>query len=117
MTQWEDSQPIYLQLRLLVLRRILSGSLAEDEALPSIRQVAADLRVNPLTVSRAYQLLTDEGLIYKRRGLGMFVSAGARERALVAERGRFLQQEWPELRRRIAELDLALEDLLAGEDS
>ena len=117
MTQWDDSQPIYLQLRLLVLRRILSGSLAEEEALPSIRQVAADLRINPLTVSRAYQRLTEEGLIYKRRGLGMFVSAGARERALDAERERFLQHEWPELRRRIAELELGIDDLFRGEDT
>ncbi|MEM1229022.1 MAG: GntR family transcriptional regulator [Pseudomonadota bacterium] len=117
MTDWDDNLPIYQQLRLLVVRRILAGSLEEGEALPSIRQVAADMRVNPLTVSKAYQLLVDEALIHKQRGLGMYVSSGARQRALAAERERFLQDEWPPLRERIAELGLDLDDLMVGDDS
>lgn len=117
MTQWDDSQPIYQQLRQLVVSRILTGALGEGDALPSVRQVAADMRVNPLTVSKAYQLLVDEDLVHKRRGLGMFVSEGARDRALVQERHRFLTEEWPLLRARIADLGLDLDALPSGDDS
>lgn len=117
MSDWQDNQPIYLQLRQLVLSRILSGSLPEGEAIPSVRQVASDERINPLTVTKAYQLLVDEGLIEKRRGLGMFVTAGAQDRALAQERQRFLRQEWPQTLARIHELKLNPKQLLSGEDS
>lgn len=112
MTDWDNSTPIYQQLRTLVASRILGGQLPEGEAIPSVRQVASDERINPLTVSRAYQLLVDEGLLEKRRGLGMFVTAGAKATALMQERERFLRDEWPQVRARIAELGLDIETLL-----
>lgn len=111
MDQWEDNQPIYRQLRSTVVHRILHGSLAEGEAVPSVRQVAADQRVNPITVSKAYQLLVDEGLLAKRRGLGMYVCEGARDLALTQERKQFLAHEWPRLLERINALDLHVADL------
>lgn len=111
MDQWEDNQPIYRQLRGTVLHRILHGTLAEGEAVPSVRQVAADQRVNPITVSKAYQLLVDEGLLEKRRGLGMYVCVGAQALALAQERRHFLSQEWPRLLERINALDLQVADL------
>lgn len=117
MSDWNDNQPIYLQLRQLVLSRILSGSLPEGEAVPSVRQVASDERINPLTVTKAYQLLVDEGLIEKRRGLGMFVTGGAKEKALEQERQRFLREEWPQTMARIQELKLNPKKLLSGEGS
>ncbi len=116
MQQWEDTQPIYQQLRGLVVRRILNGSLPEGSAVPSVRQVAADEQINPLTVSRAYQLLVEENLLEKRRGLGMYVREGARQTALVRERQQFLKQEWPKIRRRVRDLDLDVEQLLLAED-
>ena len=116
MTQWDDNQPIYQQLRQLVVSRILDGQLPEGEAVPSVRQVAGDERINPLTVSKAYQLLVEEGLLEKRRGLGTFVTAGARAKAMEQERTRFLQQEWPQTRARIAELGLDVSALLDGDD-
>jgi len=112
MHDWDEVTPIYLQLRSTVVRRILSGSLPEGEAVPSVRQVAAEEKINPLTISRAYQLLVDEGLLEKRRGLGMFVCAGARELALVQERQVFLSEEWPRVRRRIGDLGLDVQELL-----
>ncbi len=116
MQDWQDSVPIYLQLRSMVIRRILSGSLAEGESVPSVRQVAADEKVNPITVSKAYQLLVDEDLLENRRGLGMFVTAGARDRALERERAAFLNDEWPHIRQRIELLGFGPGDLL-GEGS
>ena len=112
MSQWHDQSPIYLQLRQRVLQRIVSGSLAEGDAVPSVRQVASDEHINPLTVSKAYQLLVDEGLLEKRRGVGMFVTAGAQQSALAQERELFLREEWPKIRRRIALLQLDVEDLI-----
>ena len=112
MPDWDDNTPIYLQLRATVLQRILSGSLSEGEAVPSVRQVAADEKINPITVSKAYQMLVDEGLLEKRRGLGMFVEAGARDKALVQERDAFLVTEWPRIRARIESLGLDASDLL-----
>lgn len=114
MTDWDSKQPIYLQLRQIVVRQIVSGALPEGEAAPSVRQVAADERLNPLTVSRAYQLLVDEGLLEKRRGIGMFVTAGAKQNALRLERERFLHHEWPEVLNRINELGLNAKTLLKG---
>lgn len=94
-----------------MVNRILNGSLAEGEAIPSVRQVAADLQINPLTVSKAYQLLVDEQLLSKRRGLGMFVCEGARAHALAQERQQFFEHEWPQVLRRIQSLQLSLNDL------
>ena len=112
MTQWNDHEPIYLQLRAAVMHRILSGSLPEGEAVPSVRQVAGEERINPLTVSKAYQMLADEGLLEKRRGLGMFVRDGARAQALAQEREAFLADEWPRVLQRIRALELDTETLL-----
>ena len=117
MNEWKDNEPIYLQLRQLVLSQILSGSLPEGEAVPSVRQVASQERINPLTVSKAYQTLVDEGLREKRRGLGMFVNEGARAQALERERQRFLSEEWPATLARIENLQLDAEHLLSGESS
>ncbi len=111
MSDWDNNQPIYRQLRSTVIRRILDGTLAEGEAIPSVRQVAADERVNPITVSKAYQLLVDEGLLSKRRGLGMFVCNGARALALMQERQRFLTNEWPDMLDRIHSLQLDIDSL------
>ena len=116
MTDWDDHEPIYVQLAQLVLDQILRGALAEGEPVPSVRQVAGQERINPLTVSRGYQLLVDDGLLEKRRGLGMYVREGARARALERERERFLVREWPKIRARIDALDLSLAELLEGKD-
>ncbi len=111
--RWDDSQPIYRQLRDRVVAMLLEGALKDGEPLPSVRQVAAEFRLNPLTVLKAYQHLADEGLVEKRRGLGMFVSAGAAAAALRDERSRFLQQEWPRVRATIQRLGLDAAALLA----
>jgi len=113
---WNDKDPIFLQIRERIVSGILDGALAEEEQLPSVRRVAADLEVNPLTVMKAYQLLVDEEVVEKRRGLGMFVRAGAGQRLRDAERRRFLDEEWPALRARIQRLGLELADLLQGVD-
>ena len=95
--EFNDSQPIYRQLRDRVVAMILDGLLKEGDPLPSVRQVATDTRVNPLTVLKAYQQLTDEGLVEKKRGVGLFVSAGARELRRRGARQRFLGDQWPEI--------------------
>ncbi|AFC85540.1 GntR family transcriptional regulator [Frateuria aurantia] len=109
---WNDSVPIYRQLRERVVAMILDGALAEGDPLPSVRQVAADYQINPLTVSKAYQELVDDQLVEKRRGLGMFVIEGAREALLRSERERFLREEWPTLFARLQRLGLDLPTLL-----
>src|SRR5262250_1857127 len=96
--EWNDSQPIYRQLRDRVVAMILDGVLREGDPLPSVRSVAAEYRVNPLTVLKGYQELADEQLVEKRRGLGMFVTSGARELLLKGERQKFLSNEWPRIR-------------------
>ena len=111
--EWNDSQPIYRQLRARVVDMILDGLIREGEALPSVRNVAAETRVNPLTVLKAYQQLVDEQLVEKRRGLGMFVSPGARNLLLQAEREKFLQEQWPGIRATIQRLGLTPGELLA----
>jgi len=111
-TQWGNGAPIYRQLRDRVIAMILEGVLKEGEALPSVRNVAAEFRVNPLTVLKGYQQLVDEQLVEKRRGLGMFVSAGARTALLTDERRRFVEQEWPRIRANIQRLGLSAEELL-----
>lgn len=110
---WNDNVPIYRQLRERVVAMILDGVLTEGDALPSVRQVAADYQINPLTVSKAYQELVDEALVEKRRGLGMFVTDGARTALLKSERDRFLREEWPRLHARIERLGIDVEKLLA----
>lgn len=109
---WNDSVPIYRQLRERVVAMILDGALGEGDPLPSVRQVAADYQINPLTVSKAYQELVDDQLVEKRRGLGMFVIDGAREALLRSERERFLHEEWPALFARLQRLGLDLPTLL-----
>ncbi|HET9765047.1 MAG TPA: GntR family transcriptional regulator [Casimicrobiaceae bacterium] len=110
--EWNDSQPIYRQLRDRVVAMILEGGLNEGDPLPSVRTVAADSRINPLTVLKAYQQLVDEQLVEKRRGLGMFVSAGARNLLLKGERQRFLSEDWPRIHATIQRLGLGAEELL-----
>ena len=109
---WNDNTPIYRQLRERVIAMILDGALKEGDALPSVRQVAADFQLNPITVSRAYQELADEDLVEKRRGLGMYMTDGAREKLLASERERFLKEEWPAMVERIHRLGLDIEKLL-----
>ena len=110
---WNDSTPIYRQLRERVVAMILDGVLKQGDALPSVRQVAADFQINPITVSKAYQELVDENLVEKRRGLGMYVTDGARAALLKSERERFLNEEWPLLSARLERMGLDLETLLA----
>jgi len=109
---WDTSQPIYAQLRAQTIAAILDGSLKEGEPLPSVRQVAVDFNINPLTVSKAYQTLVDDDLVEKRRGVGMFVVAGARELLLERERTRFLDEEWPRIAERIQQLGLDEHELI-----
>ncbi len=110
--EWNDSQPIYRQLRDQVVAMILDGVLKEGDVLPSVRTVAADYRVNPLTVLKGYQQLVDEELVETRRGLGMFVKAGARELLLNSERQKFLDEEWPRVSATIQRLGFKPEELL-----
>ena len=112
--EWNDSQPIYRQLRDRVVAMILEGALKEGDPLPSVRNVAAEYRVNPLTVLKSYQQLVDEGLVESRRGLGMFVNAGAREMLFERERKNFLKERWPEIHATIQRLGLQPEELLDG---
>jgi len=108
---WDDSAPIYRQLRDRVVAMILEGVLKEGDPLPSVRAVAADFRVNPLTVLKGYQQLVDEQLVEKRRGRGMFVSPGARKALMKDERARFLEDEWPKVYATIQRLGLSPDDL------
>jgi GntR family transcriptional regulator len=110
--EWNDSQPIYRQLRDRVVAMIIDGILAEGDPLPSVRTVAAEYRVNPLTVLKGYQQLADEQLVEKRRGLGMFINIGARDLLLRGEREKFLTEQWPTIQATIRRLGLTAEDLL-----
>jgi GntR family transcriptional regulator len=110
--QWSDGAPIYRQLKDRVIAMMLDGVLKPGDALPSVRQVAAEYQLNPITVSRAYQELADEALVEKRRGLGMFVTEEAAKKLLTSERERFLQDEWPAVAERINRLGLSTEELL-----
>ena len=110
--EWDDSQPIYRQVRDRVVAMILDGILKEGDPLPSVRNVAAEYRVNPLTVLKGYQQLVDEGLVETRRGRGMFINAGARSLLLQAERQKFLGEEWPRIWATIERLGLTPEELL-----
>jgi GntR family transcriptional regulator len=115
-SQWNDSQPIYRQLRDRVVAMILDGVLKEGDPLPSVRNVAAEYRVNPITVLKGYQQLVDEQLVETKRGRGMFINAGARDLLLQSERQKFLEEEWPRVHATIQRLGLTPEELLrAGE--
>src|SRR5207248_8115039 len=114
---WNDNTPIYRQLKERVIGMMLDGVLKAGDALPSVRQVAADYQLNPITVSKAYQELVDDNLVEKRRGIGMYVLEGASEKLLASERERFLREEWPAMLERIRRLGLGAERLLrAGPD-
>jgi GntR family transcriptional regulator len=113
---WNDNAPIYRQLRDRVVAMILDGVLKQGDALPSVRQVAADFQLNPITVSKAYQELVDEQLVEKRRGLGMYVTEGARDALMRSERDRFLTEEWPMLYARLKRMNLDLPTLMASAD-
>lgn len=112
--EWNESQPIYRQLRDRVVAMILDGVLKEGDPLPSVRNVAAEYRVNPLTVLKGYQQLVDEGLVESKRGRGMFINIGARNLLLAGERQKFLGEEWPRVRATIERLGITPDELLNG---
>src|SRR3954466_11600024 len=112
--EWNDNQPIYRQLRDRGVHMILDGVLKEGDPLPSVRNVAAEFRVNPLTVLKAYQHLVDENLVEMKRGLGMFVKPGAREQLLKGERQKFLNEEWPRIAATIERLGITQKELEAA---
>ena len=114
--KWSDDIPIYRQLRDRVVAMILEGVLSDGDALPSVRNVAAEYRLNPLTVLKGYQELVDEGLVEKKRGRGMFVNDGARKQLIKDERERFIQQEWPRVLETIERLGLDAATLFADSE-
>ena len=114
MDDFHTSQPIFVQIRQRLAEMILRGAVGEGEALPSVRQIAADLSVNPLTVTRAFEALVDVGVVEKRRGFGMFVKTGARAELLAHERDKFLKEDWPRIAAQIKALDLDLQTLLTS---
>ena len=112
--EWNDNQPIYRQLRDRVVALILDGVLKDGDALPSVRNVAAEYRVNPITVLKGYQQLVDEELVETKRGLGMFIKSGARDLLMRDERQKFLDEEWPRVFATIQRLGLEPKELLKG---
>ncbi|MCP8883175.1 GntR family transcriptional regulator [Devosia sp. XJ19-1] len=117
MDDFHASQPIFVQIRQRLIEMILRRQVNEGEALPSVRQIAADLSVNPLTVTKAFEALVDIGVVEKRRGLGMFVTAGARSGLLAHERDKFLKEDWPRIAAQIKALDLDLKDLVSTDST
>jgi GntR family transcriptional regulator len=113
--EWNDNQPIYRQLRDRVVVMILEDVLKEGDPLPSVRTVAAEFRINPLTVLKAYQQLADEGLVETRRGRGMFINQGVREQLLQGERRKFLAEEWPRIAQTMKRLGLKPDELLKAD--
>ena len=111
---WNNNAPIYRQLKDRIVAMLLDGLLKPGDALPSVRQIAADFQLNPITVSRAYQELADATLVEKRRGIGMYVTDGAREKLIVSERERFLREEWPQMLERIRRLGMNMDELLSA---
>ena len=111
---WNDNAPIYRQLKDRIVGMLLDGLLKPGDALPSVRQIAADFQLNPITVLRAYQELADETLVEKKRGIGMYVTEGARDKLIVSERERFLNVEWPAVVERIRRLGMSTEELLVA---
>ncbi len=116
MPSFNETQPIFVQIRERIAAMILNESAKEGEALPSVRSIAADLSVNPLTVTRAYEALVALGVVESRRGMGMYVAEGGRDKLLVHEREMFLSEEWPRIRTQIKALGLSLETLLKEDD-
>jgi GntR family transcriptional regulator len=114
--EWNDNRPIYRQLRDRVAAMILEDVLKEGDPLPSVRTVAAEFRINPLTVLKGYQQLVDEGLVETRRGRGMFINQGAREQLLQGERQKFLSEEWPRIVQTMKRLGLTPEELLEADE-
>jgi GntR family transcriptional regulator len=112
--EWNDGQPIYRQLRDRVVAMILDGVLKEGDPLPSVRTVAAEYRVNPITVLKSYQQLVDEQLVESRRGRGMFINSGARDLLMQAERQKFLAEQWPRIHATIQRLGLTPDELLSA---
>lgn len=112
---WNESVPIFLQLKQRIVSMMLDGELKPGDALPSVRQIAAEYQLNPITVSRSYQELAQEGLVEKRRGVGMFVTDQAAQKLLTAERARFLTEEWPQVLERIRQLGLDPAQLIAND--
>ena len=110
--QWQSDTPIYLQLYQQVVSRILDGNIQEGEALPSVRKVAAEYQLNPLTISKAYQMLQEKQIVEKQRGKGLFVKAGVQGLILARERQLFLEQQWPSIIEKIERLQLSPEQLL-----
>ncbi len=111
--EWNERDPIYRQLHDRLVEMILEGVYRNGDALPSVRQIASDHRINPITVSRAFQLLVDDGVVEKKRGLGMYVMMGARENLAQMEKKSFLSEEWPRILEKIARLGLSTRELLA----
>ncbi|MDH5433596.1 MAG: GntR family transcriptional regulator [Gammaproteobacteria bacterium] len=109
--QWNNKTPIFMQLKEMVVALIIDGQIGEGEAVPSVRQVSSDYQINPLTVSKAYQELVDSKILEKRRGLGMFVNKGAKDKLLESEKKEFLQNEWPLIMQKIQRLGLSLKQL------
>ena len=114
---WNDNAPIYRQLKERVVGMMLDGVLKAGDPLPSVRQVAAEYQLNPITVSKAYQELVDDNLVEKRRGIGMYVTEGASEKLLASERERFMREEWPAVLERIRRLGIDLDRLLNASNS
>ncbi|MBR9786941.1 MAG: GntR family transcriptional regulator [Vibrionaceae bacterium] len=112
MKHWHDRQPIFRQLADLLTQQILQGTWKEGEALPSVRSVAADMKINHLTVMKGYQLLVEQGVVEKKRGQGMFVSPGAQQRLLTAEKKRFLNEQIPQLAETLKRLDMPIDELI-----
>ncbi len=113
--QWDADKPIYLQLYQQVISRILDGYIKEGEALPSVRKLAAQYQLNPLTISKAYQMLQEEQVVDKQRGKGLFVKQGVHQMMLEREREVFLTQQWPQIVKQISRLNLSLQQLLPTE--
>ena len=113
-SDWNNNAPIYRQLKDRIVAMLLDGLLKPGDPLPSVRQIAAEFQLNPITVSRAYQELADATLVEKRRGIGMYVTDGAREKLIVSERERFLQEEWPQMVERIRRLGMNTSELLSA---
>ncbi len=114
MDDFHTSQPIFVQIRQRLIGMILRRQVGEGDALPSVRQIAGELSVNPLTVTKAFEALVDIGVVEKRRGLGMFVTIGAREKLLAHERDKFLEEDWPRIAAQIKALELDLQSLLSS---
>jgi len=112
---WNNKEPIYLQLRDRLVELIMDGVLLEGDALPSVRQISSEQRINPITVLKAFQILVDEELVEKKRGLGMYVLSGAKEKLSTEEKRKFLEQEWPQIAERIERLGLEVDELLGSE--